>query len=102
MTAHHRYAHAVADLLPDATVEMSSETEADTQAPDRETVEVTYYPVLKNRALGRRMTRTFAARRGENPFKAAERELARRYKVRDYLIFDAYLTQAGFLDRTEI
>ena len=45
---------------------------------------------------------TFAARRGENPFKAAERELARRYKVRDYLIFDAYLTQTGFLDRSEI
>ncbi|MEQ8229619.1 MAG: hypothetical protein RIA64_16160 [Rhodospirillales bacterium] len=66
----------------------------------RETVEVTYYPVLKNRALGRRMTRTFSARRGENPFKAAERELARRYKVRDYLIFDAHLKQSGFFDRT--
>lgn len=69
---------------------------------ERETVEVTYYPVLKNRALGRRMTRTFRARRGENPFKAAERELARRYKVRDYLIFDAHLQQTGFLDRTDI
>jgi hypothetical protein len=101
MTAH-RYAHAVADLLPETMPEMSSETDANNFASDRETVEVTYYPVLKNRALGRRMTRTFAARRGENPFKAAERELARRYKVRDYLIFDAYLTQTGFRDRTGI
>jgi hypothetical protein len=64
-------------------------------------VEVTYYPVLKNQALGRRMTRTFAARRGENPYKAAERELARRYKVRDYVIFEACLSQTGFLERSE-
>ena len=97
-----RHNYAVADLLPDTFSEMSSESDTDAQTTDQETVAVTYYPVLKNRALGRRMTRTFAARRGENPFKAAERELARRYKVRDYLIFDAYLTQTGFLDRSEI
>ncbi|PIW30702.1 MAG: hypothetical protein COW30_01640 [Rhodospirillales bacterium CG15_BIG_FIL_POST_REV_8_21_14_020_66_15] len=89
----HRHAHAVPQ--PDAG------SDTDVTQSGRETVEVTYYPVLKNRSLGRRMTRTFAARRGENPFKAAERELARRYKVRDYLIFDAHLAQIGFLDRTE-
>jgi hypothetical protein len=89
----HRNAQASQQL------DMSFET--DIAQPDRETVEVTYYPVLKNRALGRRMTRTFAARRGENPFKAAERELARRYKVRDYLIFDAHLAQTGFHERAE-
>ena len=90
----HRHAQAQAVPQPDAG------SETDTPQPGRETVEVTYYPVLKNRALGRRMTRTFAARRGENPFKAAERELA-RYKVRDYLIFDAHVAQTGFLERAE-
>ena len=69
-------------------------------AGDREWVQVTYYPVLKNRALGRRLTRTIAARRGENPVNAAERELRRRYKVRDFVIFDAYLAQTGFWDKT--
>lgn len=69
-------------------------------AADRELVQVTYYPVLKNRALGRRLTRTIAARRGENPVNAAERELRRRYKVRDFVIFDAYLAQTGFWDKT--
>lgn len=59
----------------------------------RELVEVTYFPVHKGQALGRRMTRTIAARRGENPFMAAERALARRYKVRDFLIFDAHLAE---------
>ncbi|UTW52876.1 hypothetical protein KFF05_05820 [bacterium SCSIO 12827] len=88
MNAHHQ-----AQALP--------QPDTGFDQPDRETVEVTYYPVLKNQALGRRMTRTFAARRGENPFKAAERELARRYKVRDYLIFDAHLAQTGFLERAE-
>lgn len=90
-------AHRQAQALP----QPDTGFETDTAQSDRETVEVTYYPVLKNRALGRRMTRTFAARRGENPFKAAERELARRYKVRDYLIFDAHLAQTGFLERAE-
>lgn len=71
-------------------------------AGDRELVQVTYYPVLKNRSLGRRLTRTIAARRGENPVNAAERELRRRYKVRDFVIFDAYLTQTGFWDKTAI
>jgi len=69
-------------------------------AGDRELVQVTYYPVLKNRALGRRLTRVIPARRGENPVNAAERELRRRYKVRDFVIFDAYLAQTGFWDRT--
>ncbi len=90
----HRYAQNA--IQPDTGAD------ADTTGPDRETVEVTYYPVLKNRALGRRMTRRFAARRGEHPYKAAERELARRYKVRDYVIFEAHLAQVGFLDRSEI
>ncbi|MEP2543595.1 MAG: hypothetical protein ABJI82_02915 [Alphaproteobacteria bacterium] len=92
MNAHHQ---AQALTQPDTGFD------TDIDQPDRETVEVTYYPVLKNQALGRRMTRRFAARRGENPFKAAERELARRYKVRDYLIFDAHLAQTGFLERAE-
>ena len=92
MNAHHQ-----AQALP----QPDTGFDTDIDQPDRETVEVTYYPVLKNQALGRRMTRRFAARRGENPFKAAERDLARRYKVRDYLIFDAHLAQTGFLERAE-
>ena len=91
-------AHSLADTFP----QPDTGSDTDIARPGRETVQVTYYPVLKNRSLGRRMTRIFAARRGENPFKAAERELARRYKVRDYLIFDAHLAQTGFLERTEI
>ena len=62
----------------------------------QELVEVTYFPVHKDHALGRRMTRTIPAHRGENPFMAAERALAQRYKVRDFLIFDAHLKQVGF------
>lgn len=58
-------------------------------------MEVTYYPVLKNQALGRRMTRLIPAERGENPVKAAERALAECYKVRDYVIFDAHIAKAA-------
>ena len=68
-------------------------------AAGREAVRVTYYPVLKDHSLGRRLTRTIAARRGENPEKAAERELRRCYKVRDFVILEAHLAQTGFWDR---
>ncbi|MEK9673020.1 MAG: hypothetical protein VW268_11050 [Rhodospirillaceae bacterium] len=75
---------------------------ADTAAPsaDREAVSVTYYPVLKNHALGRRMTKTVPARRGENPFLAAERALRRAYKVKDYVILDARLSEFSGLRQT--
>ena len=71
-----------------------------TVSQGREAVQVTYYPVLKDQSLGRRLTSTIPARRGENPVKAAERALRRRYKVRDFVILEAHLAQTGFWDRT--
>ncbi len=65
----------------------------ETRGTTKEAVRVTYYPVLKNRGLGRRMTRTIAARRGENPFLAAERALRQSFKVKDYVIFDAHIAK---------
>lgn len=57
-----------------------------------ETVDVTYFQVRRNAELGPRLRRSIPARRGENPFMAAERALKQRYKVRDFVILDAHLT----------
>ena len=53
-------------------------------------VEVRFHPIRKNHDLG--PLETFHARQqpGETPIRVAERVLVRRYKVRDYLIREAY------------
>lgn len=57
-------------------------------------VEVRYHPIRKNLGLGpMRILRT-QPHPGETAFRAASRELDRRYKVRDYLIMDAELVRA--------
>ncbi len=52
-------------------------------------VEVTYHPVRKNLHLGQKNRLFLRSRAGESPQLAAERALARRFKVRDYLIVEA-------------
>jgi len=61
---------------------------------NRSIVEVRYHPIRKNLDLA--PLEIFHARQhpGETAFRTAERVLARRYRVRDYLIMDAE-TMAG-------
>ena len=53
------------------------------------TVEVVFFPVRKNRALGAKTTLHLPLVPHETPRMTAERVLSRRYKVRDYLILEA-------------
>ncbi|MEQ8665965.1 MAG: hypothetical protein RIC16_09580 [Rhodospirillales bacterium] len=52
-------------------------------------VEVRYHPIRKNLGLGPLRVLHARPHPGESAFRAASRELDRRYKVRDYLILDA-------------
>lgn len=51
-------------------------------------VEVRYHPIRKNLGLGPMKVLRTRPYPGETAFRAASRELNRRYKVRDYLIMD--------------
>lgn len=53
------------------------------------TVEVVFFPVMKNQALGAKTTLHLPLVPHETPRMTAERVLSRRYKVRDYLIMEA-------------
>ncbi len=59
-------------------------------------VEICYHPIRKN--LGLAPLEVFHARPrvGETAMRTAERVLARRYRVRDYLIMDAETLTRGF------
>ncbi len=52
-------------------------------------VEVCYHPIRKNLRLAPLKVFHARPRVGETAMRTAERVLARRYKVRDYLIMDA-------------
>ncbi len=65
-----------------------------------ELIDVTYFPVEKNQGLGPKRTRHLKAKRGENPFLAAERALRKSFKVKDFLILDANLAESGFREAT--
>lgn len=56
---------------------------------NRSLVEVRYHPIRKNLALAPLEVFHARPRPGETAFRTAERVLARRYRVRDYLIMDA-------------
>ncbi|NQV43313.1 MAG: hypothetical protein HQ501_00310 [Rhodospirillales bacterium] len=55
----------------------------------RNLVEIQYHPIRKNLALAPMEVFHARARSGETAMRTAERVLARRYRVRDYLIMDA-------------
>ncbi len=68
------------------------------QQDTTELIDVTYFPVTKNAGLGPRRTRRLRARRGENPYLAAERALVKSFKVKDFLILDAHFAEIGLFD----
>jgi len=58
-------------------------------------VEVRYHPIRKNLALAPLEVFHTRPRSGETAMRTAERVLARRYKVRDYLIMDVETLAGG-------
>jgi len=63
-----------------------------------ELIQVTYFPVHKSQELGPRRSRQVKAKRGENPFLAAERALRKSFKAQDFLILDAYVAAQSTRD----
>lgn len=62
-----------------------------------EVIDVTYFPVCKSQALGPRRTKQVRAKRGENPFLAAERALRKSFTAQDFVILDASLASSRFI-----
>ncbi len=58
-------------------------------------IEVRYHPIRKNLVLAPMQIFHARPRVGETAMRTAERVLARRYRVRDYLIMDAETLTGG-------